>query len=326
MLADPLAGISPRPRPLFGGRLDWTEPDDVRPLTDGEVLRSPGWSSPSTTRRATPAGRCCSGCPADADDAELCLSRRRAVRGLDRPHRPARRRPRHDAAQPARQGPAAADEIVVLPGHGPQTTIGRERATQPVPAGPAGGRRRRPRTEAVTHDLSPTPASRLPGVAARRAHRRAAGPRHAARGRSSCTASRSIETRAVEPLDQLLRKGETSKEVYVAAPAAGRPTERRPTPTLGPALRPDRAVRPLRARERRASCSSRSAATRSRRRGGASGRRRAATASSSRPTSTSSTGTRSPSTTRSRSPLVIGDALARPADPAGHGCRSTTAS
>ena len=32
----------------------------------------------------------------------------------------------------------------------------------------------------------------------------------------------SIETRAVEPLDQLLRKGEIDKEVYVAAAAAGR--------------------------------------------------------------------------------------------------------
>ena len=58
-----------------------------------------------------------------------------------------------------------------------------------------------------------------------------------------------------------------------------------------PALRPDRAVRPVRAGERRQAAASRSAATRSRRCGGASGRRRAATASSCRPTSTSSTGT-----------------------------------
>ena len=32
-----------------------------------------------------------------------------------------------------------ADDTVVLPGHGPATTIGRERATQPVPR--RGGRR-----------------------------------------------------------------------------------------------------------------------------------------------------------------------------------------
>ena len=59
------------------------------------------------------------------------------------------------------------------------------------------------------------PAVRLPGVAARPAHRRAARARPAAARRSSCTASRSVETRAVEPLEQLLRKGEIDKEVYV---------------------------------------------------------------------------------------------------------------
>ncbi len=58
----------------------------------------------------------------------------------------------------------------------------------------------------------------------------------------------SIETRAVEPMEQLTRKGEIDKEVFVvrrlhaAADAARRPR---------PALRPDRAVRPLRAGELR---------------------------------------------------------------------------
>ena len=59
-----------------------------------------------------------------------------------------------------------------------------------------------------------------------------------------------LETRAVEPLDQLLRKGETSKEVYVLRRLqadATTPTGRR----ARAALRPDRAVRPVRAGERR---------------------------------------------------------------------------
>ena len=58
-----------------------------------------------------------------------------------------------------------------------------------------------------------------------------------------------IETRAVEPMDQLLRKGEIDKEVYVLrrlqAEAEGSRQRH------GSALRPDRAVRALRARERR---------------------------------------------------------------------------
>ena len=61
MLRDPLVGISPETAALFGGRLEWTEPDDVRPLTDGACCASPASSSPSITRPATPAGRCSSG-------------------------------------------------------------------------------------------------------------------------------------------------------------------------------------------------------------------------------------------------------------------------
>ncbi len=59
-----------------------------------------------------------------------------------------------------------------------------------------------------------------------------------------------IETRAVEPLEQLLRKGETYKEVYVLRrlQADGDGAERRLR--AGPALRPDGAVRALRARAR----------------------------------------------------------------------------
>ena len=52
--------------------------------------------------------------------------------GLDRPHRPARAAttPRCCAASPTRCC-RCADDIVVLPGHGEQTSIGRERATNP---------------------------------------------------------------------------------------------------------------------------------------------------------------------------------------------------
>ena len=64
----------------------------------------------------------------------------------------------------------------------------------------------------------------------------------------------SIETRAVEPVDRLLGKGgDADKEIYGVTPA-GRPIEQRRSDRrrrARPALRPHRAVRPLRAGERR---------------------------------------------------------------------------
>src|SRR3954462_15857804 len=77
----------------------------------------------------------------------------------------------------------------------------------------------------------------------------------------------SIETRAVEPLEQLLSKGEVDKEVYVvrrlhadpadppdgAPPPPRRPRRRRrPGPPARAALRPHGAAGALRAGERRA--------------------------------------------------------------------------
>ncbi len=108
----------------------------------------------------------------------------------------------------------------------------------------------------------------------------------------------SLETRAVEPLETLTRKGEIDKEVYVLRRLHADEDE---AAGARPALRPDGAVRPVRPGARGASWTSPSAATRSRRSGGASAPRTAATGSSPRPTSTSSTGTPWPSTTRWRS-------------------------
>ena len=59
------------------------------------------------------------------------------------------------------------------------------------------------------------PAERVPRAAARPALRRAAGRRRGWPRTFELHGFANVETRAVEPLDQLLRKGETSKEVYV---------------------------------------------------------------------------------------------------------------
>ena len=130
MIKDPLTGISAETAALFGGRLEWTEPDDVRPLADGEdvelaglrlrIDHAPGHTPGSVTfsvpheevpsvmfsgdllfagsigRTDLPGG----------DTEEMMRSLARTVLTLD-------------------------DEVVVLPGHGPQTTVGQERASNP---------------------------------------------------------------------------------------------------------------------------------------------------------------------------------------------------
>ena len=120
---------------LLGGATSSPSPTTSREL--GRRCRrssSPGCSSSSTTPRATPRARSPSARRTTTADGRLRgdVLRRPAVRRLDRAHRPARRRPRRRccAAWPTRCC-RCADDIVVLPGHGEQTTIGRERATNP---------------------------------------------------------------------------------------------------------------------------------------------------------------------------------------------------
>ena len=133
MLRDPLVGISPETAALFGGRLEWTEPDDVRPLVDGAVLRiaglelivdhAPGHTGGSVLFRLP------EGTPGDLP--EVCLSGDVLFAGsIGRTDLPGgdhatMLRSLANKILPLR------DEVVVLPGHGPETTIGRERATNP---------------------------------------------------------------------------------------------------------------------------------------------------------------------------------------------------
>ena len=190
----------------------FAEPDDVRELADGATLALAGLElgvqhapGPHAGLGGVPRGHA-------AGRRAAGVRRRRAVRRLDRPHRPARAAateamldapaPRRPAAWPTRPS--------CLPGHGPSTTIGRERGDQPVPA------------DATSGAIPRTAMSRPPPLSA--ASRSGCPPQRIVEQRvldthprapSNCTASPPIETRAVEPLDQLLRKGETDKEVYV---------------------------------------------------------------------------------------------------------------
>jgi len=128
MLADPAKGLSMDLTALFGGRLEWTEPDDVAPLTDGLLLDIAGVQltvdhAPGHTR-----GSVLFRMPGETP---LCLSGDVLFAGsIGRTDLPGGDL---DTMMASLRDKilTLADETVVLPGHGPATTIGQERATNP---------------------------------------------------------------------------------------------------------------------------------------------------------------------------------------------------
>ncbi|MGZ4616285.1 MAG: MBL fold metallo-hydrolase [Actinomycetes bacterium] len=130
MLADPMTGISADTRALFGGRLEWTEPEDVRPLADGELLRIAGLELTVDHAPGHTGGSVLFRLPHE-EVPEVCLSGDVLFAGsIGRTDLPG-----GDNATMLRSLATKIlplrDEVVVLPGHGPQTTIGRERASNP---------------------------------------------------------------------------------------------------------------------------------------------------------------------------------------------------
>ena len=133
MLADPMSGVSPDTAALFGGRLEWSEPDDVKPLADGEVLalaglevtvdHAPGHTPGSVTFRLP-------GDPREERPPVMLSGDLLFAGSIGRTDLPG-----GDSGQMmeslARTVLTLDDEVVVLPGHGPQTTVGRERASNP---------------------------------------------------------------------------------------------------------------------------------------------------------------------------------------------------
>lgn len=130
LLADPAKGLSIDMASLFGGSdLRYSEPDDVAELTDGATLElvgleftvdhAPGHTGGSVLFRLPGA------------DAPVCLSGDVLFAGsIGRTDLPggdtfAMMASLRDKVLPL------ADETMVLPGHGPATTIARERASNP---------------------------------------------------------------------------------------------------------------------------------------------------------------------------------------------------
>ena len=141
LLTDPLAGMSPETRAmlpsLLGADHEWAEPDDVRELGDGQALEvagltltvdhTPGHTAGSVTFR-TPYD---DSAGSTGDISEVMFSGDLLFAGsIGRTDLPGGDHPTMLRSLAAKVLPLA-DDIVVLPGHGEQTTIGRERATNP---------------------------------------------------------------------------------------------------------------------------------------------------------------------------------------------------
>lgn len=144
MLADPAKGLSADLTAMFGGRLAYTEPEDVAPLTDGHVLRlagleftvdhAPGHTRGSVLLRA-PEGPGTAVAPGGTarqfDGGPVCFSGDVLFAGtIGRTDLPGGDLDEMLASLRDKVLPLA-DETMVLPGHGPSTTIGRERVSNP---------------------------------------------------------------------------------------------------------------------------------------------------------------------------------------------------
>ncbi|GGQ08112.1 MBL fold metallo-hydrolase [Streptosporangium pseudovulgare] len=138
LLSDPGKGLPLAARQQFFGGLTFTEPDDVRELADGQVLELAGMEitvdhAPGHTR-----GSVTFRLPASEEIPDVMFSGDLLFAGsIGRTDLPGGDHPTILRSLAAKCLPLP-DETVVLPGHGPQTTIGRERATNPYLAELAG--------------------------------------------------------------------------------------------------------------------------------------------------------------------------------------------
>jgi glyoxylase-like metal-dependent hydrolase (beta-lactamase superfamily II) len=132
MLSDPAKGMSLMAKQQFLGGMTFAEPDDVRQLSDGEVVplgglefkigHTPGHTQGSVTFRS------------GAEDLDALFTGDLLFAGsIGRTDLPG-----GDHAAILRslaRTLTLPDETIVLPGHGPQTTIGDERRTNPFLTG-----------------------------------------------------------------------------------------------------------------------------------------------------------------------------------------------
>ena len=136
LLSDPMAGMSPETAGmLLGGKYEFAEPDDVSELGDGQSLELAGLSfvvdhTPGHTRGSVTFRSPYDGQGGD-EVAEVMFSGDLLFAGsIGRTDLPGGDHPTMLRSLASKVLPLP-DNIVVLPGHGEQTSIGREKATNP---------------------------------------------------------------------------------------------------------------------------------------------------------------------------------------------------
>jgi hydroxyacylglutathione hydrolase len=130
LLTDPLAGFAPEARAAFGW-LRLQEPDDVRELADGQVLALAGLRVTVDHTPGHTPGHVTFRLPAqEAEPLSLLAGDLVFAGSIGRTDLPGGSM-REMLASLATRFLTLPDETVVLPGHGPETTVGRERASNP---------------------------------------------------------------------------------------------------------------------------------------------------------------------------------------------------
>jgi glyoxylase-like metal-dependent hydrolase (beta-lactamase superfamily II) len=139
MLADPAKGLSDGSALLAGTGLSYAEPDDVVELPDGGAIEIAGLEitvdhAPGHTR-----GSVMFRVPGEADSGEICFSGDVLFAGsIGRTDLPGGSM--ETMVESLREKVLPLDDAtLVLPGHGPATTMARERATNPYLLEVAGG-------------------------------------------------------------------------------------------------------------------------------------------------------------------------------------------
>jgi len=139
MLADPGKGLDLMVRQQLLGGLEVSEPDDVRALNAGDPIDLAGLSLTVSHAPGHTPGSVTFGLPATAETPDVLFTGDLLFAGsIGRTDLPGGD---HAAILRSLAGVCLPlpDETVVLPGHGDQTTIGRERASNPFLAGLAAG-------------------------------------------------------------------------------------------------------------------------------------------------------------------------------------------
>jgi glyoxylase-like metal-dependent hydrolase (beta-lactamase superfamily II) len=137
LLSDPLRGMGATSAEFFGGRIEMREPAEVRELADGAELdiagiklavdHTPGHTGGSVTFRTGPMGP-------DGESGLLLAGDTLFAGSIGRSDLPGGD-PRRLLESLRDKVLTLPDDTVVLPGHGPTTTIGRERVGNPFLTG-----------------------------------------------------------------------------------------------------------------------------------------------------------------------------------------------